>query len=375
VIFKNCLFCACILALFGLGCARSPKSPEIPPAQDPTAELRREQIDDLLSQPELILEAPRDYYIGPGDVLSIALLGRTDILRNSGTQENSGQEGLSVRVTETPTITLPLVGAVHVHGKTVNQLQQELTAAYSRYVKDPVVVVSIEEYYQNQVSVLGAVNDPGRHPWQFGDTVLDSLFKAGGLAFASKGGGLPPGRYLRVFRQKLSQKERSELSIDELFERLSENNRLVPREEIVVPIEEFILNGNLMYNIPVRPGDIIYVPTAGSIIVEGHVRAPGVTYLGPSLRTLTHVITERGGLRYGADSDIELVRTFPSGAQQSYFLNARAMVRRHEPDFLLQDGDQIFVYKHPARYTLEILSTIFRTSANAGLNATYSPTP
>ena len=365
----GCLF---LVLAFVSGCARNAGSPVISPPRDPATELHRATLDSMLNDPEMVLQQPAEYYIGPGDVLNLALLGRPDILGEKVGAEDSGQQGLTIRVTETPTITLPLIGAINVHGKTVDQLQEELTAAFSRYVKDPVVIVSIEEYAQNQVTVLGVVNEPGRYPWTFGDTVLDALFQAGGLAFTNRG-GLPPGRFLRLYRQKITQKEASELPIAELFERLSENERLEPWEEYTIPIEEFILNGNLVYNLPVRPGDILYVPTAGSVIVMGHINNPGVTYLGPSLHTLAHVITERGGLKYGADSDLEIVRSFEDGSQESYFIDARKILGRKEPDFLLKDGDQIFVYKHPVRYPLEIIGSIFSTTATTGVNATYSP--
>lgn len=363
-----------VLALGLGGCTRGDRSPYIAPPLDPDRELRQQQVDRLLSKPEIVLEGPREYYIGPGDELTITLLGRPDILGTLSTQVQGNREGIKVVVTENPMITLPLIGSIKVHGKTDSQLQRELTAAYAQYVINPVLIVTIDKYYHNQVTVLGAVNSPGRYSWEFGDTVLDALFKAGGLSFSTRG-GLPPGRVLKIYREKINRKDRSDLELDDLLMKISEENRLIPRIEINIPIEEFILSGNLTYNIPIVPNDVLFIPTAGAVIVQGSVRTPGVTFLGPSMHTLTQVITERGGLRYGAHSRVEIVRTLRDGTQNSYFRYVRDMQDRAVEDFLLQDGDQVFVYSHWFRSSLEWIGAIFRASVATGVSATYSPVP
>lgn len=368
------VFVACFTGLGVVGCVRGEKSPYVAPPLDPDRESRQQQVDQLLSRPEIVLEGPREYYIGPGDELTITLLGRPDILGSTSAQVQGNREGMKIAVTENPMITLPLIGSIKVHGKTDAQLQKELTAAYAQHVINPILIVTIDKYYHNQVTVLGAVNAPGRYSWEFGDTVLDALFKAGGLSFSSRG-GLPPGRILKIYREKISRKDRSDLALDDLLEKISEDNHLIPRSEINIPIEEFILSGNLQYNIPIVPNDVLYIPTAGAVIVQGHIRNPGVTFLGPSMHTLTQVITERGGMRYGAHSRVEIVRTLRDGTQTSYFRHARDMQDRDIEDFLLQDGDQVFVYSHWLRLSLEWIGAIFRTSVATGVSATYSPTP
>jgi polysaccharide export outer membrane protein len=360
-----------LIVLIAAGChrARGPRSRYVPPPMDSQREQVEASIERLLRSEELKLSRPQEYFIGPGDVLGITLVGRPDIL---GTGRD-GTERLSVTVTENPVITLPLIGAIRVHGKTSMQLETELQAAYSRFISNPVPVVVIDKYYYNQVTVLGSVRNPGQYPLNFGDTVIDSIFKAGGLTFGRETGGLPPARYLKVYREKVNNRERAELSPEEYLERISVDEKILPREEIIVPIEEFILNGDMQYNIPLHPNDLVFIPSAGTVIVHGRIRNPGIVFLGPSLRTLLQVVTERGRLRYSAGSRVEIVRTYADGAQESFYRNVRRIQRREDEDFLLQDGDQIFVYTVAWRDVLEFLGNIVRTGANAGVNATYAP--
>jgi polysaccharide export outer membrane protein len=355
------------LLFTGCGNTRGPNSEFIPPPSDPQSLIISAGVQELLSNEALRMSRPREYFLGPGDVLGITLVGRPDILGVTG----EGAERFSVTVTESPMITLPLIGALVVHGKTSAQLEEELRTAYAKFIANPIPVVTVEKYYFNKVTVLGAVQTPGSYPLDFGDTLVDAVFKANGLSFGGKGGGLPPARYLKVYREKLNNKERAQMTQEEILEAYKEGTKILPREEIVIPIEQFILNGDMEYNIPLFPNDLVYIPGAGTVIVHGRVAHPGVTFLGPSLRTLAQVITERGRLRYSAASIVEIVRTYPDGTQESFYEHVRRVQRRDDPDFLMQDGDQVFIFTHPARDVLEFIGNIFRAGVSTGYNATY----
>jgi len=359
---------ALAVILFGCG-TRGPNSAFIPPPEDPEREAVQSRIDRLLRSPELQLGAARDYYIGPGDIVSLALVGRPDVFGSTA----EGPERMRITVTENPLITLPFIGAIKVHGKTAGELQADLKTAFSVFVNDPEPIVVIEEYNYNQVTVLGSVKVPGRYPMDFGSTLMDAIFRAGGLTFGRDTGGPPPGRYVKVYRDKVTPREKSNLSMEELLERLQEEDRIAPREEIVVPIEDFINAGQLAYNIPLQPNDIVYIPPAGTVLVQGHLNHSGVVFLGPSLRTLGGVLTEKGGLKWGAASRVEIVRHQPGGEPISYFLNARRIMERRIPDFLLRDGDIVIAFRHPTRAPLETIGEIFSGSVRAGANATYNP--
>lgn len=359
-----------VLAAMALlsGCTRGPSSKYINVPEDPERQQFLAEVSRISSSPDLVLGKTDDYAIGPGDVLKITIVGRNDLFGTTDNPDNS----LLVTVTDNPALTLPLIGAIRAHGRTAAELQAELSRAYAQFISKPTIIVTVDKFFSNQVAVLGAVKTPGRYPIEFGDTVVDAIFKAGGMTFGGTSGP-PPARVLKVYREKVTRRERQNMSLDELLTQIKEGDRILPREEIVIPLEEFIVAGQLNYNIPLNANDIVYIPPAGAVSVQGRVKTPGATFLGPSIRSVTQVLTERGGLRYGAASRIEVVRIDKDGRVQSFYRNARRMLSRQEEDFMLQDNDQVFVYTHPVRAVLEAIGDIFKASANTGVNATYAP--
>jgi len=205
---------------------------------------------------------------------------------------------------------------------------------------------------------------------------MDVIFRAGGLSPGGRAGGMAPGRTLKIYREKLRPEDRAEMSMEQLIEALSTRDGIITREEIVIPIQDLIFQGSLQYNLPLEPNDIVYIPPAGTASVVGRVGAPGVAFLGPSVATVTQVATEMGGMRYSAANRIHIVRpNMEDGTMTTYTVDARNMLGRREPDFYIQDGDQLFFYGHRLRAVGEWLGDLFRGSLTAGANATYQPGP
>jgi polysaccharide export outer membrane protein len=116
------------------------------------------------------------YRIAEGDLLSIRVFG---------------QEGLSgsVRVRSDGKISLPFVNEQQAAHLTPVTLAALLQASLKTFLVNPVVVVSLEERHTAQVSVLGAVMQPGLYPLRSGGGVLQAVAQAGGLTrFADEDG-------------------------------------------------------------------------------------------------------------------------------------------------------------------------------------------
>lgn len=359
------------LAVVLAGCGtRGPNSDIVPTPYDPSKFVWEREFDQR--REELMRPQPASaYHIGPGDVLTLALIGREDIFG----PDDDDEPGFNVTVTEDPFILLPYIGKIRVHGKTAEQLQGEIGEAYTAVgIREPIPVVTVEKYFYNQVAVIGSVQSPGKYPLEPGDTVVELVFRAGGLTLGGRGGGLPPARILKVYRAKTDQKDRADLTIDELIDMLRDREgRIQPRDEIILPLDEFLIGGRLDYNIPLRPNDIIYIPPAGTVTMHGDFTNPRVVFLGPGLRSLAQVNTEVGGLRWRSASRVEIVRQNADGSQESFFINLREIMDRKEADFILQDGDQVFAYTHPVRGFFDTLGSIFKTTFATGVNATYTP--
>ena len=115
-----------------------------------------------------------DYVLGVEDKLSIAVWKEPDLLRL-----------LSIR--PDGKITFPLVGDIQAAGRTPKQLTDELAKALERYIKEPVVTVSVEEINNFKVFVVGEVTLQGALTLRRRTRLLEAIALSGGLTqFADK---------------------------------------------------------------------------------------------------------------------------------------------------------------------------------------------
>ena len=88
-------------------------------------------------------------------------------------------------------INLPLIGEIAIGGMTVVDAQTAIENAYKdgRYLRNPQVTVSVEEYAPREVSIQGRVRNPGRYtlPIESTLTVVELVTKAGGIDDIGKG--------------------------------------------------------------------------------------------------------------------------------------------------------------------------------------------
>ncbi len=94
-------------------------------------------------------------------------------------EELSGQ----FRVDAQGRLTLPLVGAVEAAGKLPGELSTEIAQRLGqRYLRNPNVTVAIAEASQHQVTVEGAVRDPGVVPIRGTTTLIRAIALVHGLS-------------------------------------------------------------------------------------------------------------------------------------------------------------------------------------------------
>jgi polysaccharide biosynthesis/export protein len=90
-----------------------------------------------------------------------------------------------LRVSQDNKIVLPLVGAVDVKGRTVRDTEILITELYRKdYLVNPQVNITVLEYAQRTITVLGAVNSPGAVviPPERTMTFLDAIARSGGFS-------------------------------------------------------------------------------------------------------------------------------------------------------------------------------------------------
>ena len=89
------------------------------------------------------------YRLGPSDRVSINVFGEPNL------------DALQVQVTGTGDIQLPILGRVHIAGMSVNEVQDMLETEYGHHFIDPWVVVQLVESLSRPVYLLGAFNEAG----------------------------------------------------------------------------------------------------------------------------------------------------------------------------------------------------------------------
>jgi polysaccharide biosynthesis/export protein len=98
------------------------------------------------------------YSIGSGDQISVVVWGLPDIfpIVNISPDQNLR------RVDQNGNIFFPYVGLIKASNKTQDELRADITAALSKYFKDPQVDVTISRFNSQKVFVLGEVTKPSR---------------------------------------------------------------------------------------------------------------------------------------------------------------------------------------------------------------------
>lgn len=112
-----------------------------------------------------------DYRLGPGDAIRVQVYQNPDLM-------------VEARVSESGSISYPLVGNVALGGLSIGQAENRIAQALrtSNILKAPQVNIVLLQVRGNQVSVLGQVSKPGRFPLEtFNVRVSDMLAAAGGV--------------------------------------------------------------------------------------------------------------------------------------------------------------------------------------------------
>jgi len=168
---------------------------------------------------------------------------------------------------------------------------------------------------------------------------LDSDSDAGQWVYAG-------GRWVQVQPREQQQPLSPESAEAAEQNRLDTLRTLITQRIIEVPYERLI-NGDMSFNIIIRPGDIIKVPdpTAGFVYIMGAIQRPGAyTVPGEEDLTLKQLVASAGNLSGLAIPErVDLVRRVGNNREAIIRLNMRAIFEGVEPDFFLKQNDLINV--------------------------------
>ncbi|WP_310483603.1 SLBB domain-containing protein [Chamaesiphon sp. VAR_48_metabat_403] len=276
-------------------------------------------------------------------------------------------------------INLPVVGAIPVQGLTVQKASALLTSYFSRYVKRPIVTISVLAPRPVQFAIAGEVTRSGSYTVPFsGDnrkfpTVSQAIQLAGGTTQTAN---------LRQVQVR----------------------RAATGRVAIVNIFDVLQRGNTSQDITLRDGDTIYIARAegvnaadrlrlaGSnlanqdatvkVAILGEVGKPGTYTLkgdtaGTAGRvtppTLTEAIKIAGGSTASADlTRIRVRRNTRTGVGQVLPINLLNLLKAGDfgQDIILQDGDTILL---PTANEINTANSSLVAASNLGPQAISPP--
>ena len=280
------------------------------------------------------------YRIGPDDLLDIripdvldgqgaGLLSRPALGTPGPAAVAAAPAAQGLRVSDRGDITLPFIGQVHAEGLTGTELEAEIARRLVKegILRQPRVSVQIAEYRSRVVAVIGSVERPGLYPLtRPRATLADMIWAAGGPAKEA-------GRVVEFAPAADSAPSRA-----------------AEAAQVSAPIRvdvELLLHAPIDHgqglNPRVRPGDVITVSPAGSVLVDGWVQKPGSYPVTRGL-TLSGAIAAAGGDMFASDRRHAAVkRTLGPGEERSFTVDLEAVREGRAPDVPITDGDVVRV--------------------------------
>lgn len=149
----------------------------------------------------------------------------------------------------------------------------------------------------------------------------------------------------------------------------SDEAPLVTQRVVRVPVKP-LLAGDARYNMVIRPGDVISVPSPeqGNVYLGGQFARPGVYQIPAVGRlTLSRAVTAAGGLSGIAIPErVDLTRMVGPDRQATIMLDLRAIQEGTQPDVFLKPDDHVNIGTNFWALPLAVMRNGFRASYGFG---------
>lgn len=321
----------CFIFLVVIGCAGSSKqmSPEQMVSQVKTqAETSQRQQQFLAQLAKVTLADYRDYKVGPEDLLAIEFFGQDALNRET-------------RVNGQGEISLPLIGVTSVNGLSPAEIEKHLVQAYKagQFIRQPQITVSVKEYRHQRVMVTGAVANPGSYELIGPRTLLEMLGKAGGIIDKPE---MKAGDLVYIARAQNASAAARKPAPGKTGQSRAEEN-------LAIDLRRLLSGDGMQLNIPIRNGDVIYVPPAQMAFVLGAVKKPGEVPVRNHLTATQAVALSQGQDLILSSNRITILRFGEQGERLAIPLNLKGITSGEEPDPLLKANDIVFVHESGIR--------------------------
>jgi polysaccharide export outer membrane protein len=316
------------VALIGIGgCAARDTHPVVASKVLPSPVVSRndEVLDPRLLEAATGEEDGKPYRVGPGDTLLVAVYNHPELAiatyaGTMGAAASPSGRTAGLYIDNDGSLQFPLIGTVHVSGKTAEELRVFLEQELARYVKEPKVTI--------QVIFNGSIR-----------YYLLGQFVAPGLKFADR-----PMRLLEALT----------LGESIVLDHASLAGAYVVRNGRRLPVNfrRLLRDGDMRQNIRLRGGDTIFVPDNASeqaYVFGGaagsNARGGAVPFINGRLDLLQALAQSGIGFRERAQGRLSEVRIIRSEADRGQFfvVNVDKILRGDAESFSLAPGDIVFV--------------------------------
>ena len=258
------------------------------------------QVPSTFAPVDDIPVAP-DYVVGPGDELRLQIWGQIN------------QQGSYV-VDRTGAISIPQLGVVHVAGVRFFDLTEFLRRQFGRVYRNFDLNVNMGQLRSIQVFVVGQARQPGSYTIGSQSTLLNALL--------ASGGPLPQGSLRDI------QLKRGGATV------------------VHFDLYDLILHGDKTRDVPLEPGDVIFIPPVGpQVALVGSVNNPAIYELRGKTTVETFLSLGGGETSLALGSSVRLERIYEQTMRSVVDVSsvqARSVV--------LQAGDMVLVLSITDRY-------------------------
>ncbi|MET0648725.1 MAG: SLBB domain-containing protein [Pyrinomonadaceae bacterium] len=288
------------------------------------------------AEPQRVAPAEQ-YRIGPRDVLNIRVTAPEIVAQFSAEALEVNECGM-----------IPLLSVqneeqneVRAAGMTTSELQEHLRRFYTKYKRNPQVVVKVREYNSQPVAINGAVARPGQFQLRRPVRLLELLqFYAGGATERS-GGRVQIARMpaLGACEAKPAKPEQATQTAQTVTP-IDDSNA---PSFLTFRLEE-TLKGDERANPFLQPGDVITLPEAKEAYVVGNVMRPGPVPLRDDHLTVSRAVAMVGGTMPDTKQEkVRIVRQEANGASREFFVDLNAIKKQQAEDVALLPNDIVEV--------------------------------
>ena len=259
-----------------------------------------------------------EYRIGPGDVLIITFWDVAKSVPYNTVVRPDGK------------ISYSYMDDITVAGCTCHEVDEILTKALKKYIRNPRIDVMAKEYRSKSALLFGQINrletgisGPGKYPLTGKTRILDLIVMAGG-PIAGEEFANADLRKVEVVRKGKSY---------------------------TVNLYKAMFKGDMSQNIIIDDGDIVTVPelpTYGErVYVFGEVKTQGIYMLKDAYDLLAALCKAGGTTRMAVDSDIKIIRGYKENRKKPIILaaNLDEILKKGDiaQNISLHDGDVVYV--------------------------------